>query len=122
MLKGFATKKGKGFGKGGAKSHRKVLRENTQGIAKPAIHHLVRCGGAKRIFGLIYKETSGVLKVFLENVIRDAVNYTEDTERKTVTAMDVVYALKRQECTLYGFGGVLLENVICDAVTYTELS
>ena len=47
----------------------------------------------------------GVLKVFLENVIRDAVTYTEHARRKTVTAMDVVYALKRQGKTLYGFGG-----------------
>ena len=46
--------------------------------------------------GLIYEETRGVLKVFLENVIRDAVTYTEHAKRKTVTAMDVVYALKRQ--------------------------
>jgi hypothetical protein len=44
-------------------------------------------------------------KVFLENVIRDAVIYTEHADRKTVTAMDVVYALKRQGRTLYGFGG-----------------
>merc|ERR1712224_582545 len=54
---------------------------------------------------LIYEETRGVLKVFLENVIRDAVTYTEHARRKTVTAMDVVYALKRQGRTLYGFGG-----------------
>uniref|UniRef100_A0A3P8VIC4 Histone H4 n=1 Tax=Cynoglossus semilaevis TaxID=244447 RepID=A0A3P8VIC4_CYNSE len=60
---------------------------------------------AKRISGLIYEETRGVLKVFLENVIRDAVTYTEHAKRKTVTAMDVVYALKRQGRTLYGFGG-----------------
>ena len=40
-----------------------------------------------------------------ENVIRDAVTYTEHARRKTVTAMDVVYALKRQGRTLYGFGG-----------------
>ena len=53
----------------------------------------------------IYEETRGVLKVFLENVIRDAVTYTEHAKRKTVTAMDVVYALKRQGRTLYGFGG-----------------
>jgi len=59
----------------------------------------------KRISGLIYEETRGVLKVFLENVIRDAVTYTEHAKRKTVTAMDVVYALKRQGRTLYGFGG-----------------
>ena len=45
------------------------------------------------------------LQVFLENVIRDAVTYTEHARRKTVTAFDVVYALKRQGRTLYGFGG-----------------
>ncbi|CAI9285512.1 unnamed protein product [Lactuca saligna] len=66
---------------------------------------LARRGGVKRISGLIYEETRGVLKIFLENVIRDAVTYTEHARRKTVTAMDVVYALKRQGRTLYGFGG-----------------
>ena len=129
------------MGKGGAKRHRKVLRDNIQvkclvwkfwgwncfdisveqGITKPAIRRLARRGGVKRISGLIYEETRGVLKVmvnfhlfllhhsfskvFLENVIRDAVTYTEHAKRKTVTAMDVVYALKRQGRTLYGFGG-----------------
>jgi histone H4 len=93
-------KGGKGLGKGGAKRHRKVLRDNIQGITKPAIRRLARRGGVKRISGLIYEETRGVLKV-----IRDAVTYTEHAKRKTVTAMDVVYALKRQGRTLYGFGG-----------------
>ncbi|CAL8316556.1 unnamed protein product [Arctogadus glacialis] len=78
-----------------------------KGITKPAIRRLARRGGVKRISGLIYEETRGVLKVFLQNVIRhrDAVTYTEHAKRKTVTAMDVVYALKRQGRTLYGFGG-----------------
>ena len=98
-------KGGKGLGKGGAKRHRKILRDNIQGITKPAIRRLARRGGVKRISGLIYEETRGVLKVFLESVIRDAVTYTEHAKRKTVTAMDVVYALKRQGRTLYGFGG-----------------
>lgn len=66
-------KGGKGMGKGGAKRHRKVLRDNIQGITKPAIRRLARRGGVKRISGLIYEETRGVLKVFLEHVIRDAV-------------------------------------------------
>uniref|UniRef100_A0A6V7QYE2 Histone H4 n=1 Tax=Ananas comosus var. bracteatus TaxID=296719 RepID=A0A6V7QYE2_ANACO len=70
-------KGGKGLGKGGAKRHRKVLRDNIQGITKPAIRRLARRGGVKRISGLIYEETRGVLKIFLENVIRDAVTYTE---------------------------------------------
>ena len=81
----------------------------------------------QRISGLIYEETRGVLKVFLENIIRDAVVFTEHRRQKTVTAMDVVHgklyklrpprspeltlfldshtALKRQGRTLYGFGG-----------------
>ena len=54
-------KGGKGLGKGGAKRHRKVLRDNIQGITKPAIRRLARRGGVKRISGLIYEETRGVL-------------------------------------------------------------
>ena len=41
-----------------------------QGITKSAIRRLARSGGVKRISGPIYEETRGVLKVFLENVIR----------------------------------------------------
>ncbi|CRG89047.1 Histone H4,2 [Talaromyces islandicus] len=98
-------KGGKGLGKGGAKRHRKILRDNIQGITKPAIRRLARRGGVKRISAMIYEETRGVLKSFLESVIRDAVTYTEHAKRKTVTSLDVVYALKRQGRTLYGFGG-----------------
>lgn len=54
-----------GLGKGGAKRHRRKLKENIQGITKPAIRRLARRGGVKRISGLIYEETRGVLKVFL---------------------------------------------------------
>ena len=95
----------KGLGKGGAKRHSKIRRDNIQGITKPAIRRLARRGGIKRIAGLVYEETRGVMKVFLENVIRDAVTYTEHARRKTVTVLDIVYALKRQGRTLYGFGG-----------------
>ena len=99
-----------------------ILRDNIQGITKPAIRRLARRGGVKRISAsklslkclssrlltrltVIYEETRGVLKTFLEGVIRDAVTYTEHAKRKTVTSLDVVYALKRQGRTLYGFGG-----------------
>ena len=74
-------------------------------MTKPAIRRLARRGGVKRISGLIYGDTRYVLKVFLEDVIRDSVVYTEHAHRKTATAMDVVCALKRQGRTLYGFGG-----------------
>jgi histone H3/H4 len=51
----------------------KVLCDIIQCITKPAICRLVRRDGVKRISGLIYEETRGVLKVFLENAIRAAI-------------------------------------------------
>ena len=96
-------KEGKGIGKGGAKRHNKVLIENIQGITKPAILSLAWCGGVKRISGLIYEENRGVFQVLLENVIRDSVTYTYPACCKTVTAMDVVYALNCQGNTMYSF-------------------
>lgn len=95
----------KGLGKAGTKRYRKVLRDNIQGITKPTIRRLARRGGVKCISGLVYEEIRDVLKIFLENVFRDAVNYTEHAKRTTVTAMDIVYALKRQGRMLYGYGG-----------------
>lgn len=103
--KGGKGKGGKGYGKiGGAKRHKKQSKEVILGITKPAIRRLARRGGVKRISALIYEEARNVLRNFLENVVRDSVTYTEHARRKTVTAMDVVYALKRQGRSLYGFG------------------
>jgi len=57
------------FGKSSAKRHRKVVRDDIQGITKPAIRRLLLRGGVKRISGLIYEEP----RSFLENAVRDAV-------------------------------------------------
>jgi hypothetical protein len=48
--------------------HHCLLLTCLSGITKPAIRRLARRGGVKRISGLIYEETRGVLKIFLENV------------------------------------------------------
>ena len=45
-----------------------MFADSGTGITKPAIRRLARRGGVKRISGLIYEETRGVLKIFLENV------------------------------------------------------
>ena len=37
-----------------------------------------------------------VIKSFLQSVVSDAVTYTTYAKRKTVTVLDVVYALKRK--------------------------
>ena len=75
------SKGGKGIGKGEAKHHKKVLRDSIKGITKPAVCGLARQGGIKQSSGLIYEETRGILKVFLENVIRDTVTDTEHTKQ-----------------------------------------
>ncbi|MFS7931146.1 putative transcription factor Hap3/NF-YB family [Helianthus anomalus] len=41
-----------------------------------------------------------VLKIFLDDFMRDAIKYTKDTRWKTITAMGVIYALKCQGCTI----------------------
>ena len=64
--------KGNGIGSGRTKNRHRTIHSNNniQGITKLAIRRLARRGGVKRISGLIYEETRGVLKIFLENVIR----------------------------------------------------
>ena len=94
------------MGQRGAKFNRKVLRDNIQGITKPVIRCLARRDSVKRISGFIFEGSRGLLNVFLENtIIRDSVTYTGHARRKTVTAMDVAYALTHHGRGLYGFGG-----------------
>jgi histone H4 len=83
--------------------HRRILRDTIKGITKPDIRRLARRGGVVRIANGCYEAGRGALKVFLEGVLRDALTYAEHAKRKTVTTMDVIYSLKRQGHTLYGF-------------------
>ncbi|PHU14412.1 Histone H4 [Capsicum chinense] len=83
-------------GKGGAKKHKKVLRDNIKGITKPTIRRITRRGGVKHIFRFIDGETRCVLKTVLGNVVLIEVTYIEHARRKVVTAMDVIYALKER--------------------------
>lgn len=59
----------------------RVVAYELDALHVQAIRRLARRGGVKRISGLIYEETRGVLKIFLENVIRDSVTYTEHAKR-----------------------------------------
>ena len=97
---------GKSYGKIKAKRAKSSSRlvDTVLGITKPAIRRLARRGGVKRISKEVYNETRIILREFLKGVIMDAVTYTEHSKRKTVTAQDVILALKRKGNTLYGFG------------------
>jgi len=81
--------------------HRKIRKEPLQGITKPAIRRLARRGGVKRISGSIYEETRTVLQDLLQDLIKNAVVYTEHARRKTVTLADIVAASKLSGKILY---------------------
>jgi len=95
--------KGAKSGKSSTRRVKKALKGNINGVTKGSIRRLSRRGGVKRISGLLYEEVRTVLKSFVEQVVRDSVSYTECGKRKTVTALDVVHALKNRGRTLYGY-------------------
>jgi histone H4 len=100
----MAQGKSSGKAKGGAnKRQKKVLRENSKSVTKGAIRRMARRGGVKRISSDIYEDVRKVLKSFVEGVVRDATTYTEHAKRKTVTALDVVNALRKRGKILYGY-------------------
>lgn len=78
----------------GAKKHRKVLRDNIQGITKPAIQRMAYKGGVKSMSGLIYEEIRGIMSVHLNKVMSASITYMENDRRKTVKDVDVISALK----------------------------
>lgn len=81
--------------------HRRLLRNNLDGISKKDLRRLARRGGVKRMNTNIYDDMKGALKDFLHNVIKDSVTYAEHSRRKTVKSIDVMYALKHSGKTLY---------------------
>ena len=86
-----------------AKKKKRIIKKLKVLISNPAIRRLARRGGVIRISELIYEETRSILRSFLEKVLKDTIVYTEYGQRKTVTSLDVIYALKRQGKSFYGY-------------------
>lgn len=103
MAKGKKSGAEQGKGAPTTKRQKKTLKDNIRGITKPAVRRLARRGGVKRISGIMYEEVRGILKNFVEGVVRDATAYTEHGKRRTVTSLDVVHALKKRGRMLYGY-------------------
>lgn len=99
---GLGRGKTLGLGLGGAKRHRVKKRDNIKGITKPAIKRLARRGGVKRISNSCYQLTRTIVRAFLERIVKNAVLVSECANRKTVSAKDAVYALKKSGHTIYG--------------------
>lgn len=104
VIGGSSPKPTPGSGRGGIsnKRHKKMLRNNIEGITKGSIRRLSRRGGVKRIGSKCYDTTRDVLSEFVRNMVHDAVCYVEYRGAMTVTAQDILMALKRRGATMYG--------------------
>ena len=60
----------------GLKQLRRVLKDSIHSILKAAFCRMARRGGVQWMSGNVFEESRGVLKIFLEEVIRDAIVYT----------------------------------------------
>lgn len=96
-----------GKGKVGKKSVRRNEIKKTQAsntLTRGGIRRLARRGGVKRISDSVYGEVRDFVDYFLNVVVKDAAVFAENAKRRTISAMDVVYALKRSGRTIYGYG------------------
>ncbi|CAG9571346.1 histone H4 [Leishmania major strain Friedlin] len=89
--------------KGSQRRQKKVLRDNIRGITRGSVRRMARRGGVKRISSEVYEEVRRVLKAYVEDIVRCSTAYTEYARKKTVTACDVVNALRKQGHILYGY-------------------
>lgn len=76
------------------KKPRKVLRDNIQGLSKPAIKRVARQAGVLRLDGQVYDELRGVVKVQLEQIIQASLTFTEHGRRTTVSTKDVLSGIE----------------------------
>ncbi|EPY23518.1 histone H4 [Strigomonas culicis] len=89
--------------KGAHRQAKKLLRDNVRSITKGAIRRLSRRAGVKRISGEVYEEVRRVLKSYVESVVRSSCAYAEYAHKKTISASDVVNALRKRGQILYGY-------------------
>ncbi|XP_067686329.1 von Willebrand factor A domain-containing protein 5A-like isoform X2 [Haliotis asinina] len=92
---------GKGLVIGGARRHRKVLRDSVQGIQKGNFQRLQKRAAVLRSSASMHEETRGIIRGFVANVIKDSIQYTECSLRKRLAVPHVTAALKGQGRTIY---------------------
>lgn len=95
-----------GKGKVGRRSIKRTEMKKTERttLTRGGIRRLARRGGIRRVSDGVYSEVRDFVDYFLNVIVKDAAVFAEHAKRKTITAMDVVYALKRSGRSLYGYG------------------
>ena len=73
---------------------RKVIRDSIHGITGPAIERCCQTAGVKRKSGTVYEEVRGVLKIYMENIIKACIVFMEHKSRKTLQTSDLDAAVQ----------------------------
>jgi histone H4 len=77
-------------------------KQNILEITNPDIRRLARKAGVMRISKDIYHKSKTLIKDDVTNILKDAIVYTENSKRKTISTMDIVYTLRRKGFNIYG--------------------
>lgn len=88
------TKGGKGFGKGGAKVHRKILRDNIDGLSEGAIQRIGFTAGVVSMSGEIKHEVRTIVTDILNVIVLHASEITSNEKRVRVTSEDIEEAIR----------------------------
>jgi histone H4 len=100
------TKMAKGKSAAGAESGKrvkKVVSANSAAVSQGSIRRLARRAGVKRISTPVYADIRSVLHTFVETTVKHATALTEYQKKKTVSASDIINALRKQGKALYGY-------------------
>ena len=93
--------------RGGAKRHRRVLRDNITGFTLPALRLIARRGGVplpQAHAAPVLEPARRELREYLITNLRDAVAHAEHGRRRTIAAPDMAWAVKKQGVIVYGLG------------------
>nr|QBK85672.1 MAG: histone-like protein [Marseillevirus LCMAC101] len=78
---------------GKVQKRRRILRDNIQGITKPALQRLCHRAGIKRISDDMYEILRDSIKTYMERILHKTVIFTEREQRRTVKVKDLEAAL-----------------------------
>jgi histone H4 len=98
--------------RGGAKRHRRVLRDSITGFTLPALRLIARRGGVPLpqadagvpLPHAVLEPARSEMHGWYIATLRDAVANVEHGRRKTVAAPDMVWAVRKQGVVVYGLG------------------
>ncbi|KAK5939272.1 hypothetical protein PMZ80_008575 [Knufia obscura] len=99
---------------------RRLTKEEVTRLAlnKPTIRRLARRGGIRRIKDDIYAEVQRVIRARLRDILSKAIELVEHQGRKTLTTIDVVYALRLLGNPIFGFGSIVHGDEIKSRAEY----